>query len=480
MKTTLLIIATCLIIDLVYAQDIRLQNLLATFEAIQDSLGFNGTIVTTQSDSMYFIGHAGYANKEFQIPVTAETKFRIASVSKPIISYAIYLLADQGKIDLNTHISNYLPELAEELAEQITIEHLIKHRSGLITDFKVIENGNSLMNYDKKDILRLINQSTLQSVPGEHYSYSNTGYTLLALIIENVQNQTLDESLKTLLFDPLGMNSTGHEKAGEVYAHFASGYDKLGKVVYKSSYEDKSHVYGAGSLFSTASDLTKFASEVIHGRLLKQKFHTEYVKEVGGNKTGGGWITWKYESKLKQNSEQGQILYFAGSCPGFRSFIGVYLEHDIVVIGLMNQVPINTSFLNNALGNIMLGYEPEKMHTPTFQLLLSKILTEDLDEVKAYYELFLNDLPYQPIKDYELNQIGYIFLDHHEIERAIRVFTFMTLIFPEKANAFDSLGEALIENGDIDEGLKAYATSLKLNPNNSNARVILERYGNEK
>ncbi len=476
MKKNLLIVLVCFITYFGWTQDNRLHYISQAFETVQDSLSFNGTISIVQDDSIFFKGFAGFANREFRNEISSTTKFRIASLSKPLISYAIHILADQGKVKFESSISHYLPNISEALVEKILLKHLIDHSSGLIRDFKIIENSTDQKHYSRQEIISLINQSKLQSVPGERYAYSNTGYTLLALIIENITQLSLDEALHHLIFEPLEMNSTGHEKLNQIYDQFAGGYDKLGDVFYKGPYEDKSHVFGAGSIFSSATDMSKFASEVINGTLLSQEMHTKYLEDIGGNRTGGGWVTWNYGSRLDYGVIEGQILYFAGSCPGFRSFVSIYLEHRIAIIGLMNQVPINPSDLNNIFGNIMVGFPPEEIQTPLLQKLLMKILNEDLDDVQKFYEEHIKMNPNNLAKHYELNQVGYMLLGHREIESAIKVFTFMTQIFPDNANGFDSLGEALIAYGDIERGLNSYQKSLELNPNNGNAKAIIKLY----
>lgn len=474
----------------VWGQDNRRQYLAEAFDTVQDSLSFNGVISIVQDDSMFFNGFAGFANKEFRNEISSTTKFRIASLSKPLISYAIHILADQGKLSFESSISDYLPELSGELTDKILLKHLIGHTSGLIRDFKIIENGSDQKYYARYEIIDLINRSKLQSEPGEHYAYSNTGYTLLAIIIENATKLPLNEALDHLLFQPLGMNSTGHEQPDKIYDQFASGYDKLGDVFYKGTYEDKSHAFGAGSFYSSASDMLKFASEVINGSLLSQDMHARYIEDIGSNRTAGGWITWNYSSQLDirlgkdqvpdsacpPGSGRGQVVYFAGSCPGFRSFMSVYLEHRIAIVGLMNQVPVNPSKLNNVFGNIMVGYELEEIRTPILQQLLPRILTEDLVVVQKEYEDMVRENPDRSFRDYEVNRVGYILLGHHETENAIKVFRFMTMVFPDNSNAFDSLGEALIAHGDIERGLSAYQRSLELNPNNGNAKAIIELY----
>lgn len=476
MKKNLLIIIASLVSSFIHAQDARSENLSQTFEKIQDSLGFNGIIAATERDSLFFVKSAGFANMEFQVPVSSDTKFRIASLSKPIISYAIYILVDQGKINFKKNISTYIPNISKEIGDSVLVEHLINHTGGLIRDFDILHGGNASKHYTRDEIVDLINQSKLQSIPGDRYSYSNTGYTLLAMIIENVMDRSLNESLKMLLFTPLNMNATGHEERGVLYTNFSSGYDALGETILKSSYEDKSHVHGAGSLYSTVTDLSKFASEVIKGSLMSDETYAKYITDKGGNVAGGGWITWTYGSRLPGSPKNGQILYFSGSCPGYRSFMGIYLEHEIAVIGLMNKVPINTSLLNNKFGNIMLGYDPEEISKPAFQVFLPSILDGDLSEVKARYYTMISENSNSSITAQELNQTGYLLLSHGRISQAIKVFSFMTMIYPDNSNAFDSLGEALIANGDIEEGVEAYKKSLELNPANGNALAMLEQY----
>lgn len=476
MRPTLIIAFILLLLRIGYSQDDRYQNLSKTFDSVRDSLGFSGILTISLHDTVYFQERAGFAIKEFDEPISAETKFRIASLSKPIISYAIYRLVDQGALDLDEKISTYLPKIKEEIGSQVALKHLINHTSGLVREFMPTEEGNTMLHYERRRIEKLINQTDLQFTPGEQYAYSNTGYTLLAFIIEEATELPLQSALDSLIFSPLGMKATGHEELNGVYDKFARGYDRLGDSLFRSPYEDKSHVYGAGSLYSTASDLSRFCKEVMEGSLLSAEAHAEYLREVGRNKTNGGWITWNYKSKLNDGPDSGRVFYFAGSCPGFRSFIGIYAEHKVAIVGLMNQVPIHTSALNNLFGNIMLGFEPEIVARPELQMYWSDILHGDLNETYLAYKKRVAVSRNRTLSMKVLNQAGYMLLGQNKTEEAIRFFRFATMLFPEEANAFDSLGEALIRNEEIMAGLEAYQRSLKLNPENGNAKEMIKRY----
>lgn len=328
----------------VNSQDNRLVKFETLVKEFEDSLRFNGVLLMADSLGTFYTKSVGYANYENALLHRTESKFRIASLSKMFVSYMIFILVDQGKLKLDDPLGELVPMLNTSFKEQITIRALLNHTSGLIRDIDKLSAKSQRDYFTTDEIIQLVNLSSLQSAPGSIYSYSNVGYSLLGIIIENVTGKKLNAAFQTLLGKPLHLTSSGHEEDNKVVEALSPGYDILLDEVYRSAYEDKSHVFAAGSFYSNVNDLAIFAREVIEGSLLSDSLHVHYLATTKNNRTEGAWITYSYRSDLGYGPEKGKFLTFSGNCPGYSSFLEIFLNHKILVAGLSNLTPINSSF----------------------------------------------------------------------------------------------------------------------------------------
>lgn len=226
-----------------------------------DRAGIPGAAVSVarNGEILYSNGY-GYANLEYDIPITSSTIFHIASVSKQFTAFSIAMLADQGKISLDDDIRKYLPEL-NDFGETITIRHLIHHTSGLRDQWNLLAMAGWRLDdvITRDQILRLIShQKDLNFKPGDEMVYCNTGYTLMAEIVSRVSGQSFADWTRENIFIPLNMDNTlfydDHEMIVPNRA-YSYGEEKGG---YKKSVLSYANV-GATSLFTTVDDIQQWA-----------------------------------------------------------------------------------------------------------------------------------------------------------------------------------------------------------------------------
>ena len=168
------------------------------------------SVIITKKDSILYIGNFGSADLDKTSPITENTIFDIASVSKQFTGMAIALLEEKGEIDMNDKISKYLPDLPEVMND-ITIYQLIHHSSG-IRDWPVLfglKGWQPEEPISMDDIYEMLKkQESLNFTPGTAFSYSNSNYNLLAKIVEAVTDTTFNSWMHDFIFAPLGMNNT--------------------------------------------------------------------------------------------------------------------------------------------------------------------------------------------------------------------------------------------------------------------------------
>lgn len=298
----------------------------------------------------------GAANLDYNIPITSSTLFNIGSMSKQFTAASIALLAEQGKLSLDDDINKYLPEMPH-YAEPITIRHLIHHTSGLRDYLNLIAlKGDDSDNiYTYRSILSILSkQKGLNFKPGEKFLYSNSGYTLMAIIIERVSGKTLRKFQEENIFKPLGMKNTQlYDNRHEPIKNRASGYlpnpDKSFSV--RASMFD---LGGDGGILSTIEDL----------QLWDQNFYEPKV----GNKEFLSLITTpgKFNSGEKSEYAFGlfvseyrglPIIEHSGVISGFRSGMYRFPNQKFTVTMLCNNSGISPNPLIRKIADIYLAVD---------------------------------------------------------------------------------------------------------------------------
>jgi CubicO group peptidase (beta-lactamase class C family) len=202
----------------------------------------------------------GSANLEYNIPITPKTVFHVASVSKQFTAFAITLLVNQGKLSLDDDIRKHLPEVPD-FGKKITIRHLLHHTSGLRDQWVLLAMAGWRLDdvITKEHILKIVrHQKELNFDPGEEHVYSNTGYTLLAVIVERVSGKSFREYTEANIFKPLGMTSTHfHDDHEMIVKNRAYSYAPVKDAGFKLAALNYANV-GATSLFTTAEDLVRW------------------------------------------------------------------------------------------------------------------------------------------------------------------------------------------------------------------------------
>jgi len=313
----------------------------------------------------------GAANLDYNIPITPQTVFDIGSTSKQFTAGSIALLALDGKISLDDDIRKHIPELPE-YSQPITIRHLIHHTSG-VRDYGAlwglagIESHNV---YTLQDIVDLCaQQKNLNFAPGEEHLYSNSGYILLAAIVERVSGLTLGEFAKQHIFEPLGMKHTLiYEDRTAVIKNRATGYTKNDSGGYAIDHYFNFAMGGDGQVLTTVEDLflwdQNFYAPKVGGQEFLDLIHTRGVLNSGK--------AIDYAFGLGHGEYRGlKTVSHGGAWGGFRAQLIRVPEHKFSVVVLSNLGSVNPSALTTCVIDIYLAdyLEPEKekakSETPT-------------------------------------------------------------------------------------------------------------------
>jgi len=295
----------------------------------------------------------GLANLEYGRPITSESVFHVASLSKQFTAAAIALLAREGRLALEDDVRRYLPELPTYGAP-ITLRQLILHTSGLRDqwDLLYLAGWREADLKTNADVLTIAQrQRELNFRPGTAWAYSNTGYTLLALVVERVMGQSLRAYADAALFQPLGMATTHfHDNHREIVRERAYAYAPKGDR-FEISIPNFDTV-GATSLFTTVEDLARWATNFFEPRITDRDFITQLC--TPGVLATGQQLN--YAFGLAQGNFHGlRLVGHSGGDAGYRARITWFPEQQLAVIVLCNLSTMAPERLALQVASICLG-----------------------------------------------------------------------------------------------------------------------------
>jgi CubicO group peptidase (beta-lactamase class C family) len=274
----------------------------------------------------------GLADLEAGTPVTPDTNFRLASVSKQFTAAAIVLLAQDGKLSLDDSVRKWLPSLPA-VAEPITLRHLLTHSSGLV-DYEDLMAPDATGQVHDIDVLHLLEREhRLYFAPGSGYRYSNGAYALLALIVGKASGRDFATFLRERIFQPLGMAHTvAHENGISTVANRAYGHSLVDGKWTRTDQSSTSAVLGDGGIYSSIADLVKWDAALYDDRLLSDAsradaftLHTPIHDEADVDGYGYGWRI------------HGDVLWHSGETIGGRNVIVRWPKRHFTVVVLTNR-----------------------------------------------------------------------------------------------------------------------------------------------
>ncbi len=385
-------------------------------EAYLETSFFMGSVLIARAGEVLLSQGYGMANLEHGVANSPQTKFRLGSVTKQFTAAAILQLQDLGLLKVDSPISTYLPDYPQGGA--ITVHHLLTHTAGIpnYTSFPdYIQKQRTAMTLD--EIIAWFSDKPLEFTPGERYSYSNSGYTLLTNLIEAVSAQSYADYLQHHIFEPLGMTHSGYDQSAPIVPHRASGYAPAEEGYQNAAFIDMSIPSGAGGLYSTVEDLYQWDQALYTNAVLSESSRQMIFAPAVGMGEENGNADYGYGWVIDHAYERDRVGH-GGRIDGFTSSIARYPNEQVVIIVLSNLETAPVARINNDLAAILFGREytfPQQRQTIALD--------------PAIYETYIGDYEFSP---------GIILSVTTESQRFFAQLTGQNRveIFPESATQF--------------------------------------------
>jgi CubicO group peptidase (beta-lactamase class C family) len=328
----------------------KIDELMTAYNKLEQ---FNGTVLIAERGKIIYEKGFGFANMQWKIPNKPDTRFLLASVSKQFTAMLILQLVNKNLVRLDSKISDYLNYYPKTTGDKITVHQLLTHTSGIpdITNFPDFDEKYAHQNFKTKELLALFYSLPLEFEPGTAYSYSNSGYSVLAAIIEAVTDKPYKQVLKEFITVPLEMNNTGWADNKVVIKNYAFGYQWAALDGYiNAAYFDNSISLGAGGIYSTVDDMYKWDQALYTNKLipdsLKQRMVTPYK-----NNYGYGFSIWKWENPNTKDSLT--FIEHGGANAGFNTLIFRSVNDKNLIILLTNTNEAKLTFIRNRIRSIL-------------------------------------------------------------------------------------------------------------------------------
>ncbi len=298
--------------------------------------GAPGASVAVVRDGRVLLERAyGLADVDALVRATPRTDYRLASLTKEFTATAVMLLADAGKLSFDDPVSRWLPDLPA-YAHGVTIRHLLTHTSGLWAYEDFVPDSQTYQVKDRDALHLIARADSLYFPPGTAFRYSNTGYALLALVVEAASGMPFARYMRERVFIPAGMRSTVAYEAGvSTVPRRAFGHAAEGATWVRADQSNTSAVLGDGGVYTSVDEMVKWSRVLFAHRLVRAE--TQQLAWTSAPLTNGqsagygfGWFV--------DHDAHGLRLWHNGETRGFTNGIVVYPERRLMVVLLTNRL----------------------------------------------------------------------------------------------------------------------------------------------
>jgi len=297
-----------------------MQRLAHAVDSIANASGFSGAVRVDRGEDVELAKAYGLAHRGYEISTTVDTQFAIASGTKGLTAVAVASLIEEGSLDLSTTARSVLGEDLPLIRDDVTIEHLLSHRSG-IGDYLDEEVDHDIAEYlmpisvhelaSTEQYLAVLDGHETKFPPGERFAYCNSGYVVLALIAERTSGVPFHELVRRRVCEPAQMDATAFLRSDELPGRAAVGYVTIDGVSRTNVFHLPVRGNGDGGIYSTVSDVSSFWRALFAGRIVSTDVVAELVRPRSDVPRGvrryglGFWLDQSSDVVILEGSDAG-------------------------------------------------------------------------------------------------------------------------------------------------------------------------------
>lgn len=437
---------------------------------------FSGAMLVADRDGIILEKAYGLANREWDIPNAVDTRFRVGSLSKQFTAALVMRLVDEGRLDLDARLADVLAWYRKDTGEEVTIRQLLNHTSGIDRSgvMKLIgEHGRTGM--PLREEVTTYCSGDLEWEPGTRFGYNNGAYLILGAVIEEVYGAPYADVLREVVLDPVEMADTGMDDSRRILARRADGYDRSADGLRKPEFVEATLAGCAGGVYSTVGDLYRWDRALSTDQVLSAAAR-EQMFTPGMGRYGFGWFI--VDVPVGPAGEPRTVIRHPGEGDGFHSVLWRIPTDGVAVVMISNLGRMDADGMAASILDVVYGRTPK---VGIAAVLRDAIDTAGVEAARATYFRLRDEASerYDFAED-QLNGLGYGLLRRGSLEEAKAVFALNAEVFPESANAQDSLAEAFEASGDIEAAVAHYRKALEIDPEFEHAAERLSELGDER
>ncbi len=419
--------------------------------------------------------------------VNENTLFHMASISKTFVATAIMQLVENGKMDINKLVIEYVPyfKLEDERYKKVTVKYMLTHLSGM-PDVENYEWDKPKYGDDALEgYVRSISDKKLMWNPGEKFAYSNIAYEILGDVIAKASGMSFEDYIKENILNPLGMMESTflNEKVSRVLLTTPHVRDsRFEKTISEIFPYNRIHS-PSSTLYSNVTEMCNYAITYMNkGNFNGKQIFTRKSYEAmtmpyaeagrGELNIGLSWFIKDYHGAVR--------ISHSGGDTGFRSNLIILPEKGMAVVGMSNCDYGNVEMITEAALDIINGYEVKNIKISPTPLLYNILVNHGIESVREKLrDMKENELEKYHMNEWRLNSLAYGLMGSNRINDGIEILKLAIEEYPNSANLYDSLGELYLKKGDKRLSVDSYKKSLELNLGNSHAKEMVERLEKE-
>ncbi len=309
------------------------------------------SVLVVRDGRPVFAKSYGLAVLDGRVPATPETNYRLASITKQFTAMSVMILIERGLLSHDTTLADIFPGFPA-YSEGVTVRHLLTHTSGLVAYEDLMAPSDTSQVRDRDVLSMMASVDSTYFPPGSAYRYSNSGYAVLAMIVEKVSGTTFPAFLEENIFRPAGMKqSVAFVDGVNEVPNRAFGYTPAGNGFVFSDQSTTSAVLGDGGVYTSVVDMFRwdqalYTKRLVSDEMLKMAFTSATLTNGGRTGYGFGWSIGEYKGRHR--------VYHSGSTCGFRTAIHRYPDDRFTVIVLLNRSIAKPDDLAERLADIFL------------------------------------------------------------------------------------------------------------------------------